>query len=68
MASQGRDTADPGEFKLMAERAGLGLSAEELGELRPLYEIYLPLIDLLHSVDLKAEEIALAFHPDSPSV
>ena len=43
MASQGGATVNPEEFKLMAERAALGLTAAELEELRPLYEIYLSL-------------------------
>jgi hypothetical protein len=55
------------EFRLMAERAGLGLSQDELKDLKPLYELYLPHIQLLHSVDLGAEEISTAFHPDWPS-
>ncbi len=52
------------EFKLMTERAGLGLSAAELEELKPMYDLYAQYIKLLHSIDLQAEEIGVAFHPD----
>jgi len=55
------------EFKLMAGRAGLGMSQEELDELKPMYELYAQYIQLLHSIDLKAEEIGVTFHPDWPS-
>ena len=55
------------EFRLMAERAGLGLTQDELAELMPLYELYLPHIKLLHSVDLGTEEIGVAFHAGWPS-
>ena len=51
-------------FRQMAERAGLGLSQEELEHLKPIYELYLPHINQLHSIDLQAEEIAMSFHPD----
>ena len=55
------------EFKLMADRAGLGMSQQELDDLKPVYDLYAPYIHLLHSVDLRAEEIGLTFHPDWPS-
>jgi hypothetical protein len=54
-------------FKLMAERAGLGLSQQELEELKPLYDLYLPSINQLHAIDFQAEEIALAFQPEWPA-
>lgn len=52
------------EFKLMAERAGLGMSPEELNELKPMYDLYAQYIQILHSVDLQSEEIGVAFRPD----
>jgi hypothetical protein len=66
MAQAGGPTISLEEFRFLAERAGLGLSDEELEELKPLYELYLPHIQLLHTADLKAEEISLEFHPDWP--
>ncbi len=52
------------QFRLLAERAGLGLSSEDLSELKPLYELYLKQIAPMRSLNLKAEEIGVAFHPD----
>jgi hypothetical protein len=55
------------EFRMMAERAGLGLTQGELEELKPLYDLYLPHIQKLHSVELGAEEMSLSFEADWPS-
>jgi hypothetical protein len=57
----------PEEFKLMSDRAGLGMSQQELDELKPLYDMYSQYIQQLHSIDLQAEEIGLNFHPEWPS-
>ena len=64
--SQG-DIVTPEEFKLMSDRAGLGMSQEELDQLKPLYDLYAHYIRQLHSIDLQAEEIGVTFHPDWPS-
>ncbi len=64
MSTSGSEGVTLEEFKLMTDRAGLGLSPQELEELKPLYELYLPYIKLLHSIDLmRGEEISLDFHP-----
>ena len=57
----------PEEFKLMSDRAGLGMSQEELDQLKPLYDLYAHYIQQLHSIDLQAEEIGVTFHPEWPS-
>ena len=67
MATPGDEAVTSEEFKLMTERAGLGMSAEELDELKPMYELYAQYIQLLHSIDLQAEEIGVTFHPDWPT-
>ena len=54
------------EFRLMAGRAGLGMTTQELADLKPLYDLYTQYTVLLHSIDLGAEEIGLTFHPDWP--
>ncbi len=64
MATPSEGSVGSEEFKLMTERAGLGLSATELEELKPMYDLYAQYIKLLHSIDLQAEEIGVAFHPD----
>lgn len=67
MSTHGPGSISMDEFRLMAERAGLGLTESELEELKPLYELYLPHIEKLHSVELGAEEISLSFQADWPS-
>ena len=64
MATAGEGSVSAEEFKLMADRAGLGMSAQELEDLKPLYELYLEYINQVHSVDFQASEIGVAFHPD----
>lgn len=54
------------EFRLLADRAGLGLNQGELEQLKPLYELYSQYVKLLHSIDLQAEEIGTTFHADWP--
>ena len=55
------------EFRILTERAGLGLTQAELEELKPLYEQYLEHGKKLRSIDLKAEEMAVVFHADWPT-
>ena len=54
------------EFRLMAHRAGLGLTAAELAELKPVYELHAAYARLLHTVNLGATEMVTEFHPDWP--
>ena len=54
------------EFRLMAERAGLGMTTQELEDLKPLYDLYAQYTEILHSIDFGAEEIGMTFHPDWP--
>ena len=54
------------EFRLMAERAGLGMTVQELENLKPLYDLYSQYTEILHSIDLGAEEMGMTFHPDWP--
>ena len=67
MTTSGQRAVTSEEFKLMAELAGLGMTAEELQDLRPLYDLYFEYIKTLHSIDFQAEEIGMTFHPDWPS-
>ena len=64
MATPSEQSVTSEEFKLMTERAGLGLSVAELEELKPVYDLYAPYIRLLHSIDLQAEDMGVAFHPE----
>ncbi len=54
------------EFRLMSERAGLGMTTQELEDLKPLYDLYAQHTEILHSIDLGAEEMGMTFHPDWP--
>ncbi len=67
MATPEQQAVTSEQFKLMTELAGLGLSPEELEELKPLYELYAEYIKTVHSIDFQAEEIGMTFHPDWPS-
>ena len=72
-ARRGFTMADAGksisleEFQRLTQQAGLELPTEDLEGLKPLWELYLQHLSVLHSIDLKAEEIGLTFHPDWPS-
>jgi hypothetical protein len=61
------DIVTPEEFKLMSDRAGLGMSQEELDQLKPLYDLYTLYIQQIHSIDLAAEDMGVTFHPEWPS-
>ncbi len=64
MSTTDSDGVSPEVFRQMTERAGLGLTDEELERLKPLYGLYLEFVNQIHSVDLQAEEIAMAFNPE----
>ncbi len=52
------------EFKFMADRARLGMDQAELDHLKPIYEMYLGYMSMLHSIDFGPEEMVVEFHPD----
>ena len=54
------------EFRLMVDRAGLGLSDQELEELKPIYDLYAAYAAQLHDINFGAEEMVVEFHPDWP--
>jgi hypothetical protein len=53
----------PDNFRVLVERAGLNLNAEELAALKPMYDFYVPLVQALHEVELDAEDLAVTFLP-----
>ena len=55
------------EFRLLTDRAGLGMSQPELEALKPVYELHAAYARLLHTVNLGAEEMVTEFHPDWPA-
>ena len=66
MATPGEEAVTLEEFRQMTQRAGLGMTPEEVAELKPLYELYAQYVNVLHSIDLQAEEIGVTFHPAWP--
>ena len=64
MALSESEGASLEQLRSMSQQAGLGMSDRELEELKPLYDLYLEYIRKVHSIDLQAEEIGVAFHPD----
>jgi hypothetical protein len=54
-------------FTTMTELAGLGMTAQEIEELKPLYDLYARYVGIVHSVEFGAVEIGVTFHPDWPS-
>ena len=61
MAEQAGMSLD--DFRVLTERAGLHLNAEELAALKPMYDYYVPLVQALHEVELDAEDLAVTFLP-----
>ena len=67
MAQQSDEGISLSEFQAMADRAGLGMSQRELEELKPLYDMYFQYARMLHSLDLRSEEMVVEFHPEWPA-
>ena len=51
------------EFRALTNRVGLELSDEELESLKPMYEHFLEPVGRMNSLDLDAEDLAVAFSP-----
>ncbi|HEX9879678.1 MAG TPA: hypothetical protein VGB25_05750 [Candidatus Binatia bacterium] len=56
-------TLDSESLALLLKHAGIEPDEGDLERFRPLFERYLEALRLLHSVDLKDEEIAPTFQP-----
>lgn len=61
MAGSDEATITAEELKLLAHRAGLDLSPQELERLRPLYQQLMAQVSRLHDPSLPLEEPALIF-------
>ena len=64
MASADGNQVSFENFKTMTELAGLGMTTQEIEELKPLYDLYARYIGIVHSVEFGAVEIGVTFHPD----
>ena len=54
------------EFQQLADRAGLGMSRQEVEELKPIYDLYAAYARDLHDIDFGATEMLVEYHPDWP--
>ena len=54
------------EFQQLADRAGLGMTREEVEELKPIYDLYAAYARQLHDIDFGATEMIVEYHPDWP--
>ena len=52
------------EFGYLVKRAGLTLTPEESEHLKALFQPYKEQLEVLHSLDLDAEEPAVTFDPE----
>ena len=54
------------ELQQLADRAGLGMSRQEVEELKPIYDLYAAYARQLHNIDFGATEMIVEYHPDWP--
>ena len=66
MASTSEGQVSMDTFKTMIEIAGLGMTEQEIENLKPLYDLYARYVTTVHSVEHGAEEVAAVFHPEWP--
>ena len=64
MSSTGPEEVSLESFRMLAELAGLGMTEQELEELKPIYDLHYEYIKKLHSINLGAEEMVVFFEPD----
>ena len=62
--SEKMQTANDEKLVLLLRQAGIEPDGEDLERFRPLMEQYLEKLKVLHSIDLRDEEIAPCFHPE----
>ena len=52
------------QFRLLANRAGVVISEEEMPKMKDLYEQFYNYSRIIHSIDLGNEPLGLTFHPN----
>jgi len=52
------------QLSILAERAGLKLTAEELASLKPMFDHYAQQIPALFEAELGAEDLAVVYNPN----
>ncbi len=58
------ETISMEDFRVLTERSGMKLSAEELEALKPMYDHFARQIAPIHDLDLDAEDLAVVFQPE----
>ena len=51
------------EFQILLRRGDLTLTEEEKGWVKPLFQVYLRHLKVLHSFDLEGHEVSTGFFP-----
>ena len=51
-------------FRILTERSGMKLNADELQALKPMYEHFARQIAPIHDLELDAEDLAVVFQPE----
>lgn len=51
-------------LRVLAERAGLGMTDEELASLKPMFDHYAKQLKMLYDVELDAEDLAVTYSPN----
>ena len=64
----GPESISMNAFRVLADRAGLGLTMDELESLKPMYDHFARQTAVLSELDLDAEDMALRFPPDWESL
>ncbi len=55
------------ELQQLADRAGLGMSREEVETMKPVYDLYAAYARQCHEIELGATEMIVEYHPDWPA-
>ena len=55
------------ELQQICDRAGLGMSREEVEALKPVYDLYAAYARQCHEIELGATEMIVEYHPDWPA-
>jgi hypothetical protein len=52
------------QLRVLAERAGLALTNEDLAALKPMFDHYAKQIQVLNEVELDADDLAVTYSPN----
>ncbi len=64
MASENKPKISMEGFKLMADRAGLGMDQAELEHLKRIFELCMEYTAMMHSKEFGPKEMVVEYQPD----